>query len=125
MKICFPTSNLKQLESEVYAHFGSAPGFVIVNTETQAIEEINNNDLQHIHGMCQPLKALGGHEVDAVVVGGIGLGALMKLQSEGIIVYHAIEGTVNENIRLILTNKLPEFNSEQTCAGHSDGECAH
>ena len=60
MKICFPTFNLEGLESRVYEHFGSAPGFVIVDTETQTVEEINNNDLHHAHGMCQPLKALGG-----------------------------------------------------------------
>ena len=82
MKICFPTANLKGLESQVYGHFGSAPGFIIVDTESQAVEEISNNDLHHAHGMCQPLKALGGRVVDAVAVGGIGMGALMKLQAK-------------------------------------------
>ncbi len=33
MKICFPTMNLEGLESRVYEHFGSAPGFVIVDSE--------------------------------------------------------------------------------------------
>lgn len=66
MKICFPTINLEGLASQVYGHFGSAPGFVIVDTETQTVEEISNNDLHHDHGMCQPLRALGGREVDVV-----------------------------------------------------------
>ena len=125
MRICFPVFNLKGLESPVYAHFGSAPGFVIVNTENQAVDEISNNDLHHAHGMCQPLKALGGREVDAVVVGGIGMGALMKLQAQRIKVFRAAEGTVKENIKLIITKKLPEFDVEQTCAGHAGGGCAH
>ncbi|TRZ75540.1 MAG: diguanylate cyclase [Deltaproteobacteria bacterium] len=125
MKICFPTVNLEGLESRVYGHFGSAPGFVIVDTETQAVEEISNNDSHHDHGMCQPLKALGGRNVDAVAVGGIGMGALMKLQAQGVRVYRGTEGTVGENVGLILKKKLPEFDAGLTCAGHVGGGCAH
>ena len=125
MKICFPTMHLEGLESQVYGHFGSAPGFVIVDTKTRSFEEIGNDDLHHEHGMCQPLKALQGREVDAVAVGGIGMGALMKLQDMGIKVYRAAEGTVRENIGLILAQKMPEFDAGLTCAGHTGGGCAH
>lgn len=125
MKICFPTTSLQGMESRIYEHFGSAPGFVIVDTETQSVEEINNNDLQHAHGMCQPLKALGGRQVDAVAVGGIGMGALMKLQAQGVRVYRVTEGTVADNVGFILKQKLPEFDTRLTCAGHTGGGCAH
>ena len=125
MKICFPTETLQGLESRVYEHFGSAPGFVIVDTELQSVEEINNNDLHHAHGMCQPLKALGGREVDAVAVGGIGMGALMKLQAQGIRVFRVTEGTVEQNIQFIQKKKLPEFDARFTCAGHTGGGCGH
>lgn len=125
MKVCFPTGNLQGLESVVYGHFGSAPGFVIVDTESREIEEINNGDLHHAHGMCQPLMALGGRKVEAIVVGGIGAGALMKLQAMGIKVYRAAEGTVSENISFILKGNLPEFDARFTCAGHAGGGCAH
>jgi predicted Fe-Mo cluster-binding NifX family protein len=125
MKICFPTETLQGLESRVYEHFGSAPGFVIVDTETKAVEEIDNGDLHHAHGMCQPLKALGGREVDAVAVGGIGMGALMKLQAQGIRVFRVTQGTVGENIQFIVKKNLPEFDARFTCAGHAGGGCAH
>ena len=125
MKICFPTMHLEGLESQVYGHFGSAPGFVIVDTKTRSFEEIGNDDLHHAHGMCQPLKALQGREVDAVAVGGIGMGALMKLQALGIKVYRVTEGTVRENMGLILEQKMPEFDAGLTCAGHAGGGCAH
>jgi len=125
VRICFPTIDLEGLESRVYGHFGSAPGFVIVDTETRAVEEIQNNDSHHAHGMCQPLKALGGRAVDAVAVGGIGMGALTKLQAQGIRVYRGTEGTVGENIDLMLNHKLPEFDAGQTCAGHAGGGCVH
>ena len=125
MKICFPTENLNTMDSRVYEHFGSAPGFVIVDTESKSVEEIDNNDLHHEHGMCQPLKALGGRSVDAVAVGGIGMGALMKLKAQGVKVYRAAMGTVGQNVALILNEKLPEFDPGFTCYGHVGGGCAH
>jgi len=125
MKICFPTETLQGMNSRVYGHFGSAPGFVIVDTAGGSVEEISNGDQHHAHGMCQPLKALGGHPVDAIVVGGIGMGALMKLQADGIVVFRAVEGTVRENVELHYKGSLPQFQPEHTCAGHSGGGCAH
>ena len=124
MRICFPAETLQGLDSRVYNHFGSAPGFVIVNTGTMSVEEVHNNDLHHAHGMCQPMKALGGREVDAIVVGGIGMGALMKLQAQGIRVYRALEGSVQEHLSFLVEGKLPQFGAEHTCGGHAGG-CAH
>jgi predicted Fe-Mo cluster-binding NifX family protein len=64
--------------------------------------------------------------VDAVVVGGIGGGALQKLLSSGKKVYRAVEGTLNQNLELIRTHCLPEFSFKMTCAGHGGhGGCAH
>ena len=125
MRVCFPTEDLKGVESLVYGHFGSAPGFVIVDTENMHTEEVRNGDLHHAHGMCQPLKALGGREVDAVVVAGIGMGALMKLNAQGIKTYRAVQGTVRHNLDLIREERLPQFDSRFTCSGHTGGGCAH
>jgi ArsR family transcriptional regulator len=79
MNICFPVESNKGLDSEVFGHFDSAPIFIVFNPETKAIETINNQDLGHTHGMCSPLKALDGKKVDAIVAGGIGAGAINKL----------------------------------------------
>ena len=70
-------------------------------------------------------RPLGGLKVDAVVVAGIGMGALMKLQAQGIQVYRGAEGTVQHNIDLIRDGKLPQFSKENTCAGHAGGGCSH
>lgn len=125
MKICFPARSLEGLASSVFEHFGSAPGFVIVDTENMNVEEVTNGDLHHAHGMCQPLKALGGRQVDAVAVSGIGMGALMRLQAQGIQVFRAVPGTVEDNIRLMNKNQLEVFQLQHTCSGHSQGGCAH
>jgi predicted Fe-Mo cluster-binding NifX family protein len=64
--------------------------------------------------------------VDAIVVGGIGGGALMKLQAQGVRVFRAVEGSVKQNLEFIKSSKLPEFSVNMTCAGHhGQGGCAH
>ncbi|MFH1062427.1 MAG: NifB/NifX family molybdenum-iron cluster-binding protein [Candidatus Omnitrophota bacterium] len=124
MKICFPVEEAMGLDSQVFGHFGSAPAFVVFDTETKAINTINNQNLEHEHGMCSPLKALDGNIVDAIVVGGIGAGAISKLNHMGIKVYRAVQGTVQANIELFKNNKQAEILVEHGCGGHGGG-CAH
>jgi predicted Fe-Mo cluster-binding NifX family protein len=125
MKIAFPVQEDRGLESPVYGHFGSAPFFMVLDSTDASLQAIGNTDAHHSHGQCQPIQALGGTPVDLVVVGGIGAGALMKLQSMGIKVFRAIEGSVNENWRLLQSNQLPEFVVDMTCAGHNGGHGCH
>ena len=126
MIIAFPTHEDKGLESPVYGHFGSAPRFIIVDSERGSFEVLENGDLEHRHGRCQPLNALGGRQVDAVVVGGIGGGALSGLNAAGITAYRAVDASVAENLKLIQAGFLPVFTLDQTCAGHGSGEgCIH
>ncbi|TYO99358.1 putative Fe-Mo cluster-binding NifX family protein [Geothermobacter ehrlichii] len=121
MKICFPVAEDQGLNSPVYGHFGSAPQFIVVDTETREVKTLKNRDQHHAHGACQPLKALAGQEVDAVVVGGIGSGALLGLNRAGLTVYRAQAKTVAENITSLVENGLPELTPAQTCGGHAHG----
>lgn len=126
MKVCFPISENKGLESQVHGHFGSAPGFVLVDTTTSEFTLINNSDRIHEHGACNPVAGLGGHQVDAIVVGGIGGGALHKLNSAGIRAFQAVGGTIAENIVLFRADGLPEYLPGHTCGGHGHGGgCSH
>jgi predicted Fe-Mo cluster-binding NifX family protein len=126
VKVCFPISEDQGLESQVYGHFGSALGFVVVDTDTNVLTQISNVDKIHEHGACNPVAGLGGHHVDAIVVGGIGGGALNKLNSAGIRVFQTHEGTIAENMALFRANGLPEYMPGHTCGGQShSGGCAH
>jgi len=126
MKVCFPVSENQELESLVFEHFGSAPDFVMVDMVTSEVTSINNGDQIHQHGACNPVAGLSGHQVDAIVVGGIGGGALKKLNHAGMRVFQAQEGNIGVNLELLRANTLLEFLPGQTCGGHGHQHgCSH
>jgi len=126
MKVCFPVAEVKGIDSEIYGHFGSAPAFIVVETEDNTVNTINNNDQHHAHGACNPLKKFNNNQVDALVVGGIGMGALNVLNQSGVRVFQAQAPTVRENIVFLKAGTLAEFAPQHTCAGHGHaGGCGH
>lgn len=127
MKVCIPVSENKGLKSVPYGHFGSAQKFVICDLESKELKSIDNGDLGHEHGKCQPLKALVGNKVDAVIVGGIGAGAIMKLNEMGAKVYKAVDDTIEANLELLQKNELKELSVNDACShNHSNGGgCGH
>ena len=62
--------------------------------------------------------------MDAIVVGGIGGGAITGLNNMGIKVYKAAKGDIRENIERFEAGDLMEMTMAHTCSGHTDG-CAH
>ncbi|QTA81275.1 Dinitrogenase iron-molybdenum cofactor domain-containing protein [Desulfonema limicola] len=118
MKIAFPCNENMGMDSQVFNHFGTAKIFVVVETESNNVEIIENQDLNHKHNMCQPLKALGDIKVDAVAVGGIGGGALKKLKASGIKVFKSEKGSVKDCLNQIKAGTILEFNPIHICSGH-------
>ena len=126
MKVCVPVAEFAGLDSKPYGHFGSAPCFAVVDTETMGIESIGNADRGHGHGACSPLRALSGHSVDAVVVEGIGGGALRGLRSMGVAVYHGTGATLSELVAQLKGGRLKPLGDDASCAGHGHGHgCMH
>ena len=126
MKVCFPVQKDAGMGSTVYNHFGSAPFFIVVDTVTNTASTITNQDQHHTHGACNPIKALDNQDVDAIVVGGIGGGALNRLNQLGIKVYRAGAESLHENLTMFLSAGLPEYSPQSCCGGHGNGSaCAH
>lgn len=125
MKVCFPVQRNEGVESRIYNHFGSAHMFVVVDTEMNDVMVITNSDRNHTHGACNPIRALGDQKVDAIVVGGIGSGALQRLRQSGIRVYHAQAPDIKENIAMLKNRSLPEVTPERVCGGHTQEGGAH
>jgi predicted Fe-Mo cluster-binding NifX family protein len=121
MKVCFPIEKDEGLASAVYGHFGSAPMFLLVDTDSNQATTITNADSHHSNGACMPMQALNGQQVDGIVVGNIGAGARMQLQRSGLRVFKAQGATVRENIEKITLDTLPEFGDHENCSGHGNG----
>jgi predicted Fe-Mo cluster-binding NifX family protein len=121
MNICIPIDSDRGLDSTVCAHFGSAPAFMIVDTRTETYRAITNRNEHHAHGMCTPVAALRGERVDGVVVGGIGMGALQKLNAANILVYLSEHATVAEAIAAWKAGALKLVQPNMACAHHGQG----
>ncbi|HET6421712.1 MAG TPA: NifB/NifX family molybdenum-iron cluster-binding protein [Geobacteraceae bacterium] len=121
MKVCFPIEKDEGLSSVLSGHFGSAPMFMLVDIESKNATAIANSDQHHSHGACNPLRTLEGRQIDGIVVGSIGAGALNHLTRSGIRVFRAQGATVGENADLIASNSLLEFTGQECCPGHGNG----
>ncbi|MBI5489622.1 MAG: NifB/NifX family molybdenum-iron cluster-binding protein [Deltaproteobacteria bacterium] len=130
MNICVPVTEDKGLESPISEHFGSAPLFVVCDTEGGTVRALTNRNQVHAHGMCQPLLSLQGEQIDGIVVGGIGMGAMMKFQAAGIRVFLTGPGTVGEAVSAWRAGTLREATPAMACGhhgqgGHGGGGCGH
>ncbi len=130
MKICIPVNENKGKQSPVCDHFGSAPLFAIVDTESGELKMVQNQDQHHAHGMCQPLASISDQKIDAIAVNGIGLGAVRKLMASNIKVHRAGAATVDEVVKAFKAGKLEQVGPDGTCGHHGDsphdeGGCGH
>jgi predicted Fe-Mo cluster-binding NifX family protein len=119
MRLCIPTATEDGKTAQVHAHFGGAPFFTIYDTDKGDVEVINNDNQHHSHGMCQPLAALSGKNLDAVVCGGMGARAIMKLNEAGIKAYRAIPGSVEEIAQQFAKGGLEEITAQNACQQHN------
>jgi predicted Fe-Mo cluster-binding NifX family protein len=122
MMLCIPITKDEGLQSPLSAHFGSAPFFLLVDGQRRVLRTIPNQSLVHAHGQCQPLAALGGAQVDAIVVGGIGAGALAGIRAAGVDVLWSDGGTVEETLAQLAGPGLRRILPAQTCGHRHHGQ---
>jgi predicted Fe-Mo cluster-binding NifX family protein len=118
MNLCIPVIEDQGIESRICDHFGSAPCFLIVETESELCRSIPNRNQHHDHGMCRPLASLGGEALDGIVVAGIGMGALGKLRLAGIQVFRAQHATVAEMLTAFKAGQLQPMTPKAACRNH-------
>ncbi|NTV66834.1 MAG: dinitrogenase iron-molybdenum cofactor biosynthesis protein [Chlorobaculum sp.] len=119
MKIIIPLDEYSGPQSKVCDHFGSAPFFALVDTVAGEVEIIDNKNMHHDHGQCTPADLFTELGASAVVVKGIGAGAVARLQSLGIAVFMA--GSATTLIQVIESfgnGTLKKLEAQQTCQGH-------
>ena len=121
MKICIPTKDDRGPAAEPFRHFGSAPFFTIVDTETGEFEVVANSNPHHRHGTYHPMSQLRDHGLDAIVCRGLGRRALASLESEGVDVMIGPEGTVADIVVAIQEGTLQPLPAAEACRGHGRG----
>ncbi|MDX9760236.1 MAG: DUF134 domain-containing protein [Bacteroidota bacterium] len=116
-RVCIPIAVDRGFESTLLDHFGSAPLFAIVDIDTRAMETIVNAAV-HARGSCAPVDLLSASRVDAVIAGGIGMGAIRRLAALGIPVYKGHPGPVSRLVEDYRTGALEPCGVTDGCAHH-------
>lgn len=122
MKLCVPTMDNRGLQGMPSDHFGSAPFFTFVDTESGSVEAVRNGGAHHVHGACKPLEFLGKRPVDAIVCRGLGQRAFGRLQGAGIDIYVTLERDVGTSVEALKAGRLRQLTSEEACHGHGEGD---
>ena len=118
MKICIPSKDDRGLEAEIHDHFGSAPWFTIVDTETGEADSVRNPSCHLAEGSCHHIDTLRSLGVVAVVSSGIGRRAWTALDDAGIKVFSAVARRVGDIPTALLNGDAELLDLGSTCGPH-------
>jgi predicted Fe-Mo cluster-binding NifX family protein len=119
-RIAIPSVNNGGLDGQRSGHFGHCDVFTIVDVEDGQIKEVSTiPNQEHVQGGCMvPVNFLAGHNVNALIVGGIGMRPLMGFRQVGIDVYHdAVRPEIRPVVEDLIAGRLPIISDDQVCGG--------
>lgn len=123
MKLCIPTVDDHGPATPLSDHFGSAPFFTIVDSETGAFEAIPNDHARHAPGRCDAARAIAGRGVGAVVCRGLGRRALASLENAGIPAFASSAGSVGGAVDAFRAGRLTRMHDDGACRGGRHHHC--
>lgn len=98
MKICV-TAQADNLEAQVDPRFGRCQYFIIVDTETNKFEAIENSSISAMGGAgIQSGQLIASKGVKAVLTGNVGPNAFNTLQAADLDVIVGVSGSVKEAV---------------------------
>lgn len=119
-RIAIPSMGTGGLDGERSGHFGHCDVFTMVDVENGEIKDVSIVQNQsHVQGGCMvPVNLLTDHNVNALIVGGIGMRPLMGFKQVGIDVYYDAERPqIRPVVEDLITGKLPSIGDDQVCGG--------
>ena len=119
-RIAIPSMAPGGLDGERSGHFGHCDVFTMVDVEDGQIKNVSTvPNQEHVQGGCMvPVNLLAGNNVNALVVGGIGMRPLMGFKQVGIDVYHDAERPeIRPVVEDLIAGKLQEIRNDQVCGG--------
>lgn len=117
-KLCVPTAGPGGFDDTVGEHFGRVPTYTIVDSETQAIEIIDNTS-EHAGGIGLPADILANLGIDVLLCKGAGRRALDILGGKSIEVCIGVAGTVREAVNAWKAGSLTSASSDDACQQHA------
>ena len=117
MKVAVSTSG-QDLSGMVEPRFGRCQYFLIVDTETMAVETVLNGAVGTAHGAgIQAAQLVASKGVKAVLTGNVGPNAYSALSASGITVLTGVSGNVAEVVERFKRGEL-STTSSPTVGGH-------
>jgi len=119
-RIAIPSLGDGGLEGQRAGHFGHCDVFTFVDVENGKIKDVTIiPNQEHVQGGCMvPVNLLAEHNVNALIVGGIGMRPLMGFRQVGIDVYYdANRPEIKPVVDDLIAGELPEIGNDQVCGG--------
>jgi len=120
MRIAIPSEGEGGLDGLRAGHFGHCDVFTFVDLMDGKIDKVTTvQNVSHVQGGCMvPVNLLASHNVDALIVGGIGMRPLMGFRQVGIDVYHEAERhEIRPVVEDMIAGKLLRISDDQVCGG--------
>jgi predicted Fe-Mo cluster-binding NifX family protein len=122
VRIAIPSDGEGGLDGIRAGHFGHCDVFTFVDLEDGQIKEVSTlANVEHMQGGCMvPVNLLAEHQVNALIVGGIGMRPLMGFRQVGIAVYHEDQRMeIRPVVEDLIAGKLMMIDDTQVCGGSS------
>ena len=119
-RIAIPSMEEGGLDGKRAGHFGHCDTFTLVDVKDGVIEKISTIANQgHVQGGCMvPVNLLADNQVNALIVGGIGMRPLMGFRQAGIDVYHDDQRQeIRPVVEDLIAGKLPIIADNEVCGG--------
>lgn len=118
MIVAVPAAESTGLESPVAAHFGRAPWYALINTETDEVKSVQNGG-SHFGGPQPAPEFLRENGAEAILCVGLGTRAIMLCSELEIPAYVGDEPTVGALVDAFKNDQLRCANPEDGCGeGH-------
>lgn len=119
-RIAVPSVEKGGLDGRRSGHFGHCDVFTIVDVERGEIKEVSTvANQEHVQGGCMmPVNLLADNNVNALIVGGIGMRPLMGFNQVGIDVYYDVTKVeIRPVVEDLIAGKLSLIGNDQVCGG--------
>ncbi len=119
-RIAVPSMLDGGLDGKRAGHFGHCDVFTLIDVKDGAIEKVTTlANEAHVQGGCMvPVNLLASNNVNALIVGGIGMRPLMGFRQVGIDVYHDDQRPdIRPVVEDLIAGKLAAIADNQVCGG--------